>query len=95
MDDNTVKMVETCLEGQKLFQNKNREYGNAFESYGVLGVVCEILGAVNRLPQLVLWAPNHGKGKDEIIRNVLIDLHNYATMAINCLDKENYDGRLP
>ena len=91
---NTDYLFESfCNEGATLFAVKNKEYGNAFESYGVLGVVCEILGTVNRLPQLVIWAVDHGKGNKESIRNVLIDLHNFANMALMCLDKENWDGR--
>lgn len=82
-----------CHNNMHLFARKNKEYGNAFEVYGVLGVVCEILGAAARLPQLVLWAADHGKSKRESVANVLMDLHNFANMAIMCLERDNWDGR--
>lgn len=82
-----------CTDAKKLFKEKNAQYGNAFESYGVLGVVCEILGAVHRLPQLVLWQPDHGRSRKELIREILQDIHNFSVMAIMVLDKDNWDGR--
>lgn len=88
-----LKFDKLCREELKLFSYKNKAYGNAFEIYGVLGVVCEILGAVNRLPQLVLWSPDHGKSAKDNIRDILMDLHNFANMAIMCLDNNNWDGR--
>ena len=82
-----------CLQGQELFKMKNAQYGNAFEAYGLLGVVCEILGAVHRLPQLVLWAPDHGKAMKEKIVDILIDIHNFSNMALMVIDHDNWDGR--
>jgi hypothetical protein len=82
-----------CEAGKKLFQRKNSEYGDAFEVYGLLGVVCELLGACARLPQLVLWSPGHGEDKQHVLLDILTDIHNFAVMALICIDKDNWDGR--
>ena len=82
-----------CLKGAELFTVKNRQYGNAFQVYGVLGVVCEILGVVARLPQLVLWAPDHGRSSKEKLIDIFTDIHNFANMALIVLDADNWDGR--
>ena len=82
-----------CEIGAQLFLEKNTAYGNAFEIYGLLGVVCEILGAVNRLPQMVLWTADHGKSQKEKIIDILTDVHNFANMALMLIDHDNWDGR--
>lgn len=87
------KFVHHCIDGAKLFEKKNKQYGNAFEVYGVLGVTCEILGAVARLPQLVLWSDDHGKAMKESLVDIFTDIHNFANMALLCIDKDNWDGR--
>ena len=82
-----------CHTAGELFAVKNKQYGNAFEVYGVLGVVCEILGVVARLPQLVLWTPDHGRSMREKLIDIFLDLHNFSNMALICLEKDNWDGR--
>jgi len=72
-------------EAHKLFVKKNRDYGDAFALYGPIGVVVRIGDKINRLVHL-------SKNKvqlidDESTRDTLIDLHNYAAMAIMLLDE--------
>ena len=76
-----------------LFRERNAAYGSSFKTYGVLGVVCQVLSAVARLPQMVLWAPEHGKGTPEKLRDVMLDIANYALMTILCIEDGNWDGR--
>lgn len=66
--------------GLELFKKKNADYGNAFEQYGIIGVLMRIqdklqryVSITNKSVQLV---------DDETLQDTLIDLHNYAAMAI-------------
>lgn len=86
--------ADWCKLSYTLFVQKNTAYGSAFLTYGLLGVVCEILGAAARLPQLVLWNDHHGSNKREVLIDILSDLHNYANMALICIERENWDGRI-
>ena len=84
---------EKCTEGQELFDVKNAEYGNAIEETGLLGASVEIIGGAARLKELVLKDPGKGANHQGSIRNVLIDLHNYANIALMMLDSENFHGK--
>jgi len=91
--DMNKKFLSHCAAGAELFNIKNRQYGNAFQLYGVLGVVCEILGVAARLPQLVLWMPDHGRSSKETLIDIFTDIHNFANMALIVLSEDNWDGR--
>lgn len=82
-----------CVKGQTLFEEKNRKYNSAFEAYGLLGVIFELMGAVSRLPGLVMWSSSHGADSATELRDILVDIHNYANMALICIDRQNWDGR--
>ena len=73
------------LEGLKLFEKKNADYGDAFAEYGTIGVLVRIGDKIKRLQSI------SSKGislvDDESMRDTLIDLHNYAAMAIMCMDE--------
>lgn len=81
-----------CAHGQNVFRAKNAAYGNAIERTGVLGAVVEIIGAAARLPQLVLKSYTHGRNSREALENVLVDIHNYAGIALMMLEKDNWEG---
>ena len=73
-------------QGYELFSKKNADYGDAFATYGAVGVLVRIGDKLNRLASIE-------KNKvafvnDESIRDTLIDLHNYSAMAIMCLDEK-------
>lgn len=73
-------------EGLALFRRKNADYGDAFADYGPVGVIVRMGDKIRRLASI------HSKGvtlvNDESIRDTLIDLHNYAAMAVMLLDEE-------
>lgn len=77
----------------KLFAEKNEQYGNNFEAYGLLGVTCELLGALARLPKLVLWSQGHGINNEVSLIDIFTDISNYCMMALICIEKKNWDGR--
>jgi len=88
--DNNKSRVEQLSaiqeEGLKLFEKKNADYGDAFSEYGAIGVLVRIGDKIKRLQNI------SSKGislvDDESMRDTLIDLHNYAAMAIMCMDDD-------
>lgn len=88
-----AQMEKVQKEGLDLFVRKNKDYGDAFATYGTIGVLVRIGDKINRL--------NHvSKNKinlvdDETLRDTLIDLHNYAAMAIMLLDEKSEEASSP
>jgi len=84
---NRVEQMEIVQkEGLELFKKKNKDYGDAFAEYGVVGVLVRMGDKIKRLQ-------NIEKNKitlvnDENMRDTLIDLHNYSAMAIMLLDEK-------
>ena len=76
-------------EAAKLFERKNRDYGDAFANYGPIGVIVRMGDKINRLSSVT----NNGINlvKTESIRDTLIDLHNYSAMAIMLMDQDEKD----
>tara|TARA_B100000424_G_scaffold250337_1_gene224972 strand:+ start:21808 stop:22074 length:267 start_codon:yes stop_codon:yes gene_type:complete len=79
------QMQKIQKEGLKLFEKKNKDYGDAFATYGVIGVLMRMGDKIQRLQtieknQITLV-------NDEKMRDTLIDLHNYSAMAIMLLDE--------
>ena len=72
-------------EARELFIKKNTDYGDAFASYGPIGVLVRMGDKTRRLSSIE-------KNKiinvnDETLRDTLIDLHNYSAMAIMLMDE--------
>lgn len=88
-----ARFTEECKKGILLFTEKNEDYGNNFELYGLMGVTFEIIGALGRLPKLVLWSPDHGASRKEKLIDIFRDIHNYANMALMVIEQDNWDGR--
>ena len=72
----------------EMFKKKNADYGDAFAKFGVIGVLMRIEDKIQR--SLSISKKNITMVNDESIRDTLLDLHNYAAMAIMLLD-ENKD----
>ena len=74
-------------EALDLFEKKNRDYGDAFAIYGTVGVLVRIGDKLSRFTNIsnsgVQLVDNEG------LRDTLIDLHNYAGMAIMLLDENS------
>ncbi len=81
-----VKQMKTVqAEGLELFERKNADYGDAFANYGSIGVIVRMGDKIQRL----ISVTNNGVNlvNTESLRDTLIDLHNYAAMAIMLLDE--------
>ena len=86
--DRVAQMIKIQEEAKSLFKRKNTDYGDAFADYGTVGVLVRMGDKIRRLQSI----SNRGINlvKDESLRDTLIDLHNYTTMAIMLLDDKNY-----
>ena len=78
-------MEQIQQEGLKLFKRKNADYGDAFAEYGPVGVLVRMGDKIKRLQHIE--KNQITMVNDEQMRDTLIDLHNYAAMAIMLLDK--------
>ena len=79
------QMKEVQAEGLELFKKKNRDYGDAFAKFGVVGVLTRIEDKIQRSVSVTKNGVN--LVPDEKLRDTLIDLHNYAAMAIMLMNE--------
>jgi hypothetical protein len=79
-------MREIQKRGYELFVKKNIDYGDSFAKYGIIGVLMRIEDKIQR----AMTITNNGVNlvNDEGIQDTLLDLHNYAAMALMLLDKK-------
>jgi hypothetical protein len=77
------QMIEVQKEALELFRRKNADYGDAFANYGSTGVIMRMGDKIQRFISIT----NSGVNlvDTESLRDTLIDLHNYAAMAIMLL----------
>lgn len=82
-----VEQMEAIhAEALELFRRKNRDYGDAFAEYGLVGVLVRMGDKIRRamsVSQSSVTAVN-----TESLRDTLIDLHNYAAMGIMLIDEK-------
>ena len=71
-------------EAMELFKKKNTDYGDAFAKFGVIGVLMRIEDKIQRA--LSIQKNNITLVEDEKIKDTLLDLHNYAAMALMLLE---------
>ena len=74
-------------EAISLFKKKNQDYGDSFANYGPVGVIVRMGDKINRLSSITKSSVT--LVKTESIRDTLIDLHNYAAMAIMLMDENH------
>ena len=88
---NNIESFKRITEAMNdLYIKKNHDYGNSFtETYrklGIISAVTRMLDKMNRIVSLV--TKDKQEVNDESLRDTLIDLANYAVMAIMELDGE-------
>lgn len=83
--DRVKQMKVIQQEALELFTKKNADYGDAFAKYGIIGVLMRIEDKIQR--SMSITKNNVTLVNDERIRDTLIDLHNYAAMALMLLDE--------
>lgn len=83
---NRVEQMEAIQsQALELFKRKNADYGDAFAKYGVIGVLMRIEDKIQR--SLSITKNGVNLVNDEGNRDTLLDLHNYAAMALMLLDE--------
>lgn len=91
MSTNTKSRVEQMEEIQKngleLFRRKNADYGDAFATYGAIGVLVRMGDKIQRL--MSISTKEIRMVDDESMYDTLLDLHNYSAMALMLMKEEN------
>lgn len=83
--DRVSQMKAVQAEALALFKKKNADYGDAFAKYGVIGVLMRIEDKIQR--SLSISKNGITLVNDERIQDTLLDLHNYAAMALMLLNE--------
>ena len=80
-----MQVAQIHREAQILFEKKNKDYGDSWREYGLIGVLMRMGDKLRRAQQIgetqVAVVP------DEKLRDTLIDLCNYAAMAVALMDE--------
>lgn len=83
--DRVEQMKIVQKEGINLFAKKNKDYGDAFAKFGIIGILMRIEDKIQR--SLSITKNGVTLVDDEKMRDTLIDLHNYAAMGIMLIDE--------
>ena len=83
----TEQLKTVQKEALDLFMKKNTDYGDAFAKYGIIGVLMRIEDKIQR--SLSITKNGVNLVNDEGIKDTLLDLHNYAAMALMLLDEQS------
>ena len=84
--ETNAKVEKVQAEALELFKRKNEQYGNAFAKYGTVGVTIRMGQKINRF--LLVNRMNIELKDEETLRDTLLDLLNYSSMAIMLLDEK-------
>jgi hypothetical protein len=87
MSDRIAQMINIQLNALELFKKKNVDYGDAFATYGIIGVLIRIQDKIQRA--LSITTNNINLVEDESMTDTMIDLHNYAAMALMLMEEGN------
>jgi hypothetical protein len=87
MSVNRVEQLKTIHnETLQVFIKKNADYGDAFAKFGLIGVLMRIEDKIQRA--LSISKSGIILVQDEGLRDTLLDLHNYAAMALMLMDED-------
>lgn len=87
---NVERHEDICKELNKLYEAKNRDYGDSFhETYEDFGLVMSAVRLGDKFRRFKTLVKNKDAAvKSESVRDTLIDLANYAIMTVMELDRE-------
>jgi hypothetical protein len=80
MIDRVEQLKDIQQNALELFKRKNADYGDAFAKYGLVGVLMRIEDKIQRCLSITKSGIN--LVNDEALEDTLLDLHNYAAMAL-------------
>ena len=81
----TEQYLKVQNEALELFKKKNNDYGDAFATYGTVGIIVRLGDKISRLSSVTRNGIN--LVDSESLRDTLIDIHNYAAMGIILIDE--------
>ena len=87
MSNRPNQLLQVQEEAYELFKQKNTDYGDAFAKYGTVGVLVRLGDKIQRLQHIS--KSDITLVKTETLRDTLMDLHNYAAMAVMLLDEKS------
>ena len=85
MSNRPNQLTKVQNEAYQLFLQKNTDYGDSFAIYGPIGVLVRLGDKIQRLQHIS--KTDITLVKTESLRDTLLDLHNYAAMAVFLLDE--------
>jgi len=80
MTDRVEQLKQIQSSALELFKKKNADYGDAFAKFGIIGVLMRIEDKIQRALSISKSGVN--LVDDEGLKDTLLDLHNYAAMAL-------------
>ena len=80
MTDRLEQLKAIQVNARKVFKKKNADYGDAFAKFGIIGVLMRIEDKIQRA--LSISRTGVTLVDDEGLKDTLLDLHNYAAMAL-------------
>ncbi len=81
--DRVEQMCQIQEAARALFAKKNADYGDAFAKFGLIGVLVRLEDKIQRA--LSIETRKIVLVNDESLQDTLLDLHNYAAMALMLL----------
>ena len=85
--DRVQQLEKIQQECKKIFEKKNADYGDSFAQHGTVGVLVRISDKMSRFTNISKKGLNISVS-DETLKDTLMDLHNYAAMALMCMEDE-------
>ena len=80
------QMKEIQQRALELFERKNKDYGDAFAKFGLVGVLVRIEDKIQRA--ISISRSGITLVEDECLKDTMLDLHNYAAMALMLYPKD-------
>jgi hypothetical protein len=85
--DKTAQHLAVLTELHELYQRKNADYGDSFSQlYREFGLTSAVIRLTDKLERLKRLTKTEAQVKNESIRDTLLDLANYAAMAVMEMD---------
>jgi hypothetical protein len=85
--DRVAQLKKIQNECKQIFEKKNKDYGDAFAQHGTVGVLVRISDKMSRFTNISKRGLEISVS-DETLKDTLMDLHNYAAMAIMCMEDD-------
>ena len=85
--DRVKQLEEIHREALELFKRKNKDYGDAFADFGLLGILVRLNDKIKRA--ITITENSISLVEDEKIQDTLIDIHNYAAMGLMLAGEKN------